>query len=44
MNPSSTPGLPAPIQGTDSIITDKATAELWPLIADSMQLVNWARR
>jgi len=33
--------LPAPIQGTDSIVVDKPVAELWPLVADSTQLTRW---
>lgn len=33
--------LPAPVQGVDSIVVERPAPELWPLIADSKQLMNW---
>jgi uncharacterized membrane protein len=41
MSGSKIPALPAAVQGSDSTIIAKPAADLWPLIADSLQLRNW---
>jgi hypothetical protein len=33
--------LPAPIQAMDSIAIDVPASQVWPLIADSTQLIKW---
>lgn len=41
MNAELSSRLPAPVQGVDSIVVACPIEELWPLIADSGQLLNW---
>jgi hypothetical protein len=41
MDKSNMWAVPAPVQGSDSIVIKRSAAELWPLIADSSQLTRW---